>query len=219
MRLSIITLILVLFFQGCSFKSVKNQWEFNSSSAFNSYMKNFLIYEDDLAQSELQRAIKYAKQSANLEQLSRIYLGACALNKSVEQDFMCKEYKEVEELINSQELKTYYLMLENEVLKEQIGNLPKQYKTFAKYITLKEYDLAFKAIKSMNQDSSKFIAASLIKKELKKEEVNFLINEASFLGYKKIVLFWLKHYYHLENNLKKREKIAKKIKILTPNQL
>ncbi len=214
MKLTIMILLLFISFQGCSFKSAQNQWEYNSSNSFNSYTRYFLIDDELLAKSDLERAIKYAKQSADLEQLARVYLGACALNISVEQNDKCKNYIEVEELVSSKELKAYFLMLVKKEEKEQISYLPKQYQLFAEYKSLKKYDLAFKSIKSMEQPTSQFIASSLMKNELDKSQVKFLIEKASFLGYKKIVLFWLNHYYNLESNEIEKEKIAKKIKIL-----
>lgn len=214
MKLAIIILFLFISFQGCSFKSAQNQWEFNSSSSFNSYTKYFLIDEQELAKSDLEKAIKYAKQSANLEQLARIYLGACALNISVGEDSKCKNYLEIEDLVSSKELNAYYLMLVGNEEKYEIEYLPKQYQSFIKYKSLQKYDLAFESIKSMEQTSSEFIAASLIKKHLNKSQIKYLINKASFYGYKKIVLFWLNHNYLLENNLQEKERIAKKIKIL-----
>ena len=214
MRLITIILLSIIFFQGCTFKSFKNEWQYNSSNAFNSYTKNFLLDENELAKSDLQRAIKYAKQSADLEQLARVYLGACALNISVEQDYMCEKYLKIEEFVSSKELKAYFLMLVNKEQKEQIKYLPKQYQNFIEYKSLQKYDLAFKSIKSMSQISSQFIAASLIKDKLDKYQVEFLINKASFYGYKKIVLFWLDHYSKIHNDLKEKEKLIKKIKIL-----
>ena len=214
MKMTIIILFLFIFFKGCSFKSAENQWEYNSSNSFSSYTKYFLIDEDELSRSDLDRAIKYAKQSADLEQLARVYLGACALNISVEQDNKCQNYIEIEELVSSKELKAYFSMLVKKEQKEQMSYLPKQYQLFAEYKSFKKYDLAFESIKSMEQATSQFIAASLIKKYISKSQVKFLINKASFHGYKKIVLFWLNHYYTLESNLKEKEKIAKKIKIL-----
>ena len=214
MKLVLITLFLIVLFQGCSFKSPQNQWEYSSSNSFNSYSRYFLSDDDALAKSDLERAIKYAKQSANLEQLARVYLGACALNISVEQYDKCKNYRDIEEFVLSEELKAYFSMLKKEVKKEQIKYLPKQYQVFEEYKFEKQYNLAFGAINSMEQVSSQFIAASLIKNELKKSQVKLLIEKASFYGYKKIVLFWLNHYYNMEENLKEKEKIVKKIRIL-----
>lgn len=204
----------IVFFQGCSLKTPENQWEYNSSNAFNSYKKSFLMNEKELAKSDLQRAIKYAKQSADLEQLARIYLGVCALNISVEQDDNCQSYKEIAEFISSKELKSYFSMLLKKEEKEEIVNLPIQYQSFVKYKFLKKYDLAFKSIESMEQVTSQFIAASLIKNNINKSQVKVLIKKASFYGYKKLVLFWLDYLYEIENNQEQKQLIAKKIKIL-----
>ncbi|PLY07036.1 MAG: hypothetical protein C0625_07525 [Arcobacter sp.] len=214
MKSAIIILFTIIFFQACSFKSPENQWEFNSSNAFNSYSKYFLIDDEELANSDLERAIKYAKQSANLEQLSRVYLGACALNISVEQDDKCEEYKKIEEFVSSKELKTYFLMLKNRLKSEQIEYLPKQYQSFSRYFLSKKYDLAFKSIMSMEQTTSQFIAASLMKKYLNKSQINYLVSKSSFSGYKKLVLFWLNYLYEIENNQEQKQLIDKKIKIL-----
>ncbi len=176
---------LILLFQGCSFKSPENKWEYSSASAFTSYSKNFLIDNEDIAKDDLQRAIKYAKQSADLRQLSRIYLGECALNISVGLKDECTKYQELELLVNSIELKAYFMMLQSKLKKEQIKNLPEQYRIFSEYRYLKKYDKAFESIQDMEQVSSQFIAASLIKRELNKSQVIYLTKKASFYGYKK----------------------------------
>lgn len=214
MKLIFVTLFLLILFQGCSFKSPKNQWEYNSTNLFASYTKSFLTNENISAKNDLERAIKYAKQSANLEQLARVYLGACALNISVGKNSYCKEYSQIEEFVSSKELRTYFLMLKKEETKEEIEYLPKQYRNFVEYKFEKKYDLAFESITLMEKETSQFIAASLIKNELNKSQVKLLIEKASFSGYKKIVLFWLKEYYNLEENLKEKELILKKIRIL-----
>ncbi len=100
--------------------------------------KNFLIDNEDIAKDDLQRAIKYAKQSADLRQLSRIYLGECALNISVGLKDECTKYQELELLVNSIELKAYFMMLQSKLKKEQIKNLPEQYRIFSEYRYLKK---------------------------------------------------------------------------------
>jgi hypothetical protein len=212
MKILISTLFLLLLFHGCSFKSPENQWEYNSASAFNSYAKNFLT--NKLAEDDLNRAIKYAKQSANLEQLARIYLGVCALNISVGKKDDCKEYKKIEDLVPSLELKAYFLMLQNRLEKEDIKTLPTQYQDFSEYKKLEKYNLAFESIKDIELASSKFIAASMIKNKMKKSEIKYIIKEASFYGYKKVVLFWLDYLKQIEVDKIEKEKIEKKLLIL-----
>lgn len=214
MRILVLMIFIFFFFQGCSFKSPANQWEYNSASAFNSYKKNFLTNNEDIAYDDLQRAIKYAKQSANLEQLSRIYLGKCSLNISVGIKDTCEEYNEIKELVASKELESYYMMLQNILEEKQISNLPKQYQEFSTYKNLKKYNKAFEEIKDMKQASSKFVSASLIKEKLNKSQVNYLVDKASFYGFKKNVLFWLEYLYKIETTKKEKEKIEKKLKIL-----
>jgi len=214
MRMLFFISFLILFFQACSFKSPENKWEYNSASAFSSYSKNFLTDNEVIANDDLQRAIKYAKQSADLKQLSRIYLGKCALNISVGLKDDCSEYQELEQLVNSVELKAYFMMLQNKLKKEQIENLPKQYRLFSEYRYLKKYDKAFKSIQNIEQASSQFIAASLIKEEINKSQAKYLIERASFYGYKKIVLFWLNHLKDIEANPTEKEKLEKKLEIL-----
>ncbi len=214
MKIFILTIFILLLFQGCSFKSPDNQWQYNSASAFNSYSKNFLTNNDEIAEDDLNRAIKYAKQSANLEQLSRIYLGVCALNISVGKQDDCNEYKKIEDLVPSLELKAYFLMLQNTLEKKDIENIPSQYHSFSKYKNTKKYSKAFESIKDIEQSSSKFIAASMLKDKLNKLEIKFIIKEASFYGFKKVVLFWLDYLKQIETDKQEKNKIEKKIFIL-----
>ncbi len=217
MKVLISTFILFLLFQGCSSKSPDNKWEYNSANAFASFSKNFLTDNQEIAQDDLERSIKYAKQSANLEQLSRIYLGECALNISIGIKDKCNKYFEIEELVESSELKAYFLMLQNSLEKKQIKRLPSQYQYFSQYKYEKKYDLSFNAIKNMEQSSSKFVAASLIKEHISKSQIEYLIEKSSFYGYKKIVLFWLNHLRKIEDNKDEKKKIIKKIMILETN--
>lgn len=214
MKILILTLFTFLLFQGCSSKTPHNQWEYSSSSAFNLYTKNFLTNEDDLAEDDLNRAIKYAKQSANLDQLARIYLGVCALNSSVGKEVDCKEYKKIEDLVTSLELKSYFLMLQNSLQKENIQNIPTQYQEFIKYKYSKKQSKLFESIKNIEQPSSKFIAASMIQNKMNKSEIKYIINEASFYGFKKVVLYWLAYLKQVEVDKIEKEKIEKKIFIL-----
>lgn len=214
MRLLICISFLTIFFQACSFKSPENKWEYNSASSFASFTKNFLTDNEELAIDDLERSVKYAKQSADLKQLARIYLGECALNISVGIKDTCVKYKSLEGLVESKELNAYLKMLEELLTKEQVSNLPKQYQQFSEYKYEKKYDLAFDEIKNMNQESSQFIAASLIKNKINKSQINYLITRASFYGYKKIVLFWLEHLKNIEDDTNEKKKLEKKIYIL-----
>jgi hypothetical protein len=214
MRLNIFILFIILIFAGCSFKTPPNQWEYNSTSAYNSYEKYFLSNQDILAKSYINTAITNAKQSANLNQLARVYISACALNMSIEQTNYCKEYESIRDLVLSKELDIYFQMLDQKLNKTQIEYLPKQYQSFYRNFLLKKYDLAFKDLTSMEQITSKFIAASLIREQLTNVQVNYLIDIASTYGYKKLVIYWLKKQFEKELDTDKKQLISKKIEIL-----
>ena len=207
-------LIFLVFFAGCSLKPPANQWEYKSSSAFESYTKNFLSANDAVAHNELEKALKSAKQSADLEQLARIYLGKCGLELSIEPQATCSEYEKIQEFITSAKLISYYKMLNKTLKNRDIQNLPSQYQTFANYYHMQNYQEVFQAIQGMEQISSQFIAASLIHDKLSKSQINYLIDTASFYGYKKLVIFWIKQLIIKEEDSLKKERLEKKLHIL-----
>ncbi len=209
------TLLVTIFFTACSFKAPINQWEINSANAYNKYTQNFLMQNIELANSDLKSSIKYAKQSANLNQLARIYLGKCALNISVGVDDSCEEYNEIKELVKSNDLEIYYLMLQNSLSQKDILFLPKEYKSFYKNKLEKNYTLAFESIKKENKITSLFLASSLIKNELSKTQIEYLIEKSSYYGYKNIVLFWLNRLYLKEEDGKKKVLIKKNIELIS----
>lgn len=214
MRLKIQLLLIIVFLSACSVKTPPNQWEYKSAKAFGSYTKYFLGSNEVLAKDSLKTAVKHAKLSGDLNQLARIYLGECALNISVGEMDTCVKYKNIKDLVDSNELEAYYHMLQKSLTSEEIAYLPKQYRAFAASYGSKKYDGAFEHIMSMDELTSKFIAASLIKESLNKEKIEYLIETASFPGYKKLVVFWLENLENLEDDPHKKEKIRKKIGIL-----
>ena len=219
MKTKLLISVSILFFYGCSSKSPQNKWEYKSAGSFKSYQNNFLSGNIDMAKSDLKMAVRYAKQSADLSQLARIYLGECALNSCIEKNEGCKEYKEITELVDSKELDSYYNMLQNDNLSDtQIASLPEKYRVFIKLKNKEEYLKAFDELRSMEEASSQFIAAALIKEKLTKAQVKYLIEKASFYGYKTIVVYWLKYLKEIENNIIEKEKTRKKIKILTDDE-
>lgn len=206
--------IVLLFMNACSMKTPPNDWQIQSSISFNSYTKNFLQGDDAIAKSDLKRAIAHAKSSADISSLARIYLGTCALNKSIGIIDTCHDYKMVEELTNDSSLKTYYAFLEMQHQDVDINLLPKQYKHFFKYISLKEYSKAISSIKDA-PISSQLIAHSLIKEHLNEEQIENILDNASFYGYKKAVIYWLENLEKITTDENKKEISRKKILILT----
>lgn len=217
MKNIIFLFIFATVFIACGSKSLENQWKIKSINAFNSYKINFLSSKDNLAKTDLKRAINHAKVSSNLSTLARIYLGECALNISVGEKTKCEKYKKIEHLVDDKKLSSYYRFLQLLYVKNDIKNLPIQYKSFAKNLLEKKYKDANKDILNMKKPSSKFIAAILIKYSITKEVLVDIIDTASLYGYKKSVIYFLGEYEKKIIDVQEKENIIEKIKILQGN--
>ena len=106
-------------------------------------------------------------------------------------------------------------MLIDTLAEEQIEFLPKKYIDLYKNILNKNYNKAFESIKNSEQITSLFIASSLIKNHLTKTQIKFLIEKASYHGYKNIVLFWLKTLSKIEEDEDKKINILKRIEAIS----
>lgn len=211
-KITILSLSLLLF-SACSFKSPPNQWQYKSTTAFDSYTKNFLSANGSLAKNDLSRAIKHAKQSADLKMLARIYLGECALNISVGIDDGCQDYLNIADVVNDNSLEAYYSFITLKP-KYSVKNLNSQYKDFASLVKNKDFSKANSEILKIQKPTSKLLAASLIKDKLTQQTRYEMINSASFYGYKKSVLFWLSEAKINTTDEDERKKLSKKISIL-----
>jgi len=210
----IISVLIISLFSACSFKSEPNEWKYKSINAFSSYTSNFLSNRDALAKSDLKRALTHAKQSANLTQLSRIYLGECALNISVGIYDKCLKYKEISELVDDESLNSYYKFINSRITKAEIKTLKDPYKDFATNLVSQDFAKAKENMFNMDKITSKLLSASLIKNKLNFDEVEMLIEDASFYGYKKSVIFWLNIQKSKTTSKSKIKIIDKKIKVL-----
>ncbi len=205
---------ILIFFAGCSFKTTPNQWKYDSVKAYKSYTKNFLINKQTLAKSDLEKAINYAKQSADLNQLAKIYLGKCALDISVGVNSTCEDYQDIRKLVDNKKLDIYFSMLQKKLKKEDLNFLPKQYEKFYQYYLDEKIVKSFDYMFNVENITSLFIVSSLHKDKLSKIQINKLIDKASFYGYKRVVLYWLNNLYEKEENKIKKDLILEKINIL-----
>lgn len=214
MNMRVLIIISFLFlFNACSSKSPINQWKIKSSKAFDSYKKNFFSSNVALAESDFETSIRYAKQGGDIEYLASVLLGDCALQISIDGDKKsCHKYKELSMLFDNKRLHSYYHMLTNQPL--NIKYLPKKYKTFIDLKQQKKYDLAFENLIQMKSISSSIIAASLMKKQLQKDQIVLLMEKASLYGYKRLVIYWLRYLNSIEINKEEKAKLEKKIDIL-----
>lgn len=210
--------LFIIFLSNCSFQVPKNDWKRKSSNAFNSYKKNFLQANDALAKNDLSRAIAHAKQSANLTQLATIYLGECALNISVGQPNTCANYKKIAPFINNHALDSYYHLLTNTLLEDEVNSLPKQYQKFAISTLEEDFNMANINIQNIKLESSSFLCAALIKDNMSAVSREHIITLSSYHGYKKVVLFWLEESKRMAFDDEERNEISAKISILKSHQ-
>lgn len=209
-------IIFILVFSGCSFKSdQKDLWKKNVSNSFDSYVTYYLQGDFRLASIELNRAVSCAKNSVDLSPLSKIYLGKCALDISVLRDVECQEYDSIKDMLEiDNDCDNYHYMLQKNFNKVNLKKLPLQYNNFVKAMKNKDYNNAFNAIRKMQKTSSKLVAAALMKEFLGKNEINYIINEASISGYKRAVISWLKFLKEKSSDVE-QQKVQKMLDILT----
>ena len=204
----------LIFLSACSTSTPKNDWQIQSVNAYESHQKHFLQNDDSLSNIDHKRAIKYAKQSSDLTTLATIHLSECALHVSVLEEDSCQEYLSLEPLVKDDKLHSYYLFLQNNYNQNDIKNLPSKYRTFATYKLQKNYVAAQKEILASDDIISKMIMGSLMKDSLHVSAVKSIIYKASFYGYKKSVISWMEFYRTKTTDLKEKNIIEEKLKIL-----
>ncbi len=171
--------------------------------------------DEALAKDNLKRAIKHAKKSADLTQLAKIYLGECALNISVGREKMCSNYEEISGLVEDNSLDAYYNLLTLNISELKIELLPQSYQAFAHMLIENKFKKAQDEILKIQKPSSALICAALIKENIDSNTREKMIQLASFNGYKKSVLFWLEEKLKKSEDEAERQKIKKRISILT----
>ena len=206
------TLILVT--SSCSFQAPTAEWQMKSKNAFSSYTKNFLSSNDLLAKNDLSRSIKHANVSADLTKLARLYLGTCALNISVGIEDTCDQYVKLKGLVNNIKLDSYYAFIQSSIEQKAVQHLPKNYQEFALKMNTGNYTLAIESALNMARPTSKLLAAALIKDKITAQSRNKIINLASYFGYKKVVVFWLRESLNKTTDLNKKKSLLEKITIL-----
>ena len=214
MKKIVLYLSVSLLFVGCSMKTPPNQWQYNSTNAFDSYKNNYLSSNDSAAKEDFKRAVKHAKVSSELTTLSRIYLGECALHISVGEEDECIKFQEIQNVVNDAFLDAYYGFITYQLTKEQIPLLPQIYQDYIWHVENLEYKEANEDILKMDEATSQLLSAALLKENLTNELREKMVEVASFHGYKKAVLFWL---HELKNNTidkNKQAQLSKKISIL-----
>ncbi len=214
MKNIILLAIAILLLSGCSFKTPDNSWQLKSSSAFESYKKNFLYGYDRLASNDLQSAVAHAKMGADFTTLARVYLGACALNISVGIQDECKNYKALSNLVEDQKLNAYHAFITSSLETKQIQHLPAIYQKFALSILKSDQKSANEELIKMDTITSQLLSAAIIKEKLSKTTIQSIIKSASFYGYKRAVIYWLKILKDRTTDTDEKKIINKKLSVL-----
>ena len=188
-----IFLLFILIFTGCSFKTPPDQWRADANSAAMQYQQNYLKDNLALAQKDYERAIEYAKTSAFIDTLARIELTRCALKIMHGKQQSCKELKDYSSVSKDPAIGAYQAMLEKNLSQNDLSNLPKRYRAFAKAFKQNNTAKSIEAMKQIDNPTSRLLAGALVRQNLTAKDVQQLIDMASYHGYKKSVMFWLEY--------------------------
>lgn len=214
MKKLLIFFLFVLVFNACSLQPPVNKWQYQSTHAYQSYQNNFLSGNDIMAKSDLKQAIKYAKQSADLHQLSKIYLGKCALNISVGINDSCSQYKKIAFAVNDKNLDAYSAFIRGDILLEDVILLPKSNQKFVHSLLSKNYTEANNIVLETQKMTSQILYSSLLKDKLETKVLKKLINKASYYGYKRVALFLLTQLKERAKDAYSIRRLEEKISIL-----
>ena len=207
-------IFLILLFASCSFQKPKNEWQYKSSYAYNSYVKNFLSSNELLALSDFNRALTYAKQSANLKQLAQLYLGKCSLNLSVGIEDNCVEYHDISSVVQSKKFDAYAAFLHGNIKSTQIELLPKGNQKFVNSLFNRDYKSANEEIVQMQRIESQLLGTALLKDKVEYKTLQAVLEKTSYYGYKKASLFLLELLKERSKDENEARFIEKKISIL-----
>lgn len=212
MRLILLTLLLIL--SGCSSKTPPNMWQYKTHNSYQSFEKYYLEYKLDLAAMSLKRAREYASQSADLNTLAQIELSACALKVALLEPYSCPRYDDIENLTDSETLSAYKDFLQNRLSEEELNNLPKQYRAFAKARVHNDKTQMLQEIPKITPLTSKMIAASLIQDDLPEALREEILDEISFHGYTYATITWLTYEIEQTEDASKKRKLQQKLEII-----
>ncbi len=210
------TLILffIFLFTGCSHPPAVNTWQYDAASAMQAYEKHFLQKHLLRAKSDLSRARSSASQSADLHTRIDIELSVCALNLSILKADLCENASALLQIEPNDSQSAYLHLLRSELKTEQISSLPVQYRPFAEAIADNDTLAINTQIRQIRPLSSRLVVSALAQEQISNENIEGLITELSYHGYKNPLLAWLKVQMNNETDLHKKVKLRAKIAVL-----
>ena len=200
--MKLLLIILIFLLTACSTSQPKNKWQYEASAAQDDYQKHFLQNRLSRASSDLSQARKSALQSANFHTIIDIELSVCALNITVLTNDTCQKAEALLKLEPNIKQSAYLHLLQNNYSKKEIRLLPPAYQNFAMAkLKNKEINTILSNVQPL---SSRAVASALVKDEISQENIQDLIKEFSFHGYKNPIIAWLRLQMKQANSTKEK---------------
>jgi hypothetical protein len=200
---------------GCSAPKHEDAWRYQSAAATKAYGEHFLKDERVQVESNYSQAERTAKQSGDLVPLARLYLSECALNIAVLVEERCEAFAQTRDVHDDAQLNAYYAMLTGSMTKSQVGELPQQYRSFARAYLSKELKKIRREVDGITPLRSRLVAASIARHYLTDKELDKLIGEASHLGYRRAVIAWMQYQKETTADAEKKLLLERKLELLT----
>lgn len=215
MTIKLLPIILLILISGCSLQQPKNTWQYKSVTAFEKYQQYYLENHLILASSERKKAIAYAKQSAHLNTLARVYLGDCAIQYAALNKTQCLDFQETEPHAHDPELTAYFNLLTGQLTMQQVAQLPKRYQDFAKALLNNDSAQVQIEVMAIPGLYSKLIAASLTQSQLDLDTLRLLINETAEQGLQLASLRWMSYLADITPDAEESQQLKHKMALMT----
>ena len=215
MQKKILFLIFIFLFAGCSHPPAVNRWQYDAATSLRAYQEHFLQNHLLRAKSDLSRARSFASQSADLHTRIDIELSVCAMQLSVLNPTSCENAPVCLQIDPDPSQFAYLHLLQSLLQDKEIKYFPERYRAFA--LAMIEADPAKinTRLASIRPLSSRLVASALAQDDLDDENIQELITELSYHGYKNPLLAWLNVQVQKETDPQKKVRLKAKISVLT----
>lgn len=210
-------LALLLFTGACSSPQPANKWQHDAVSMCSSYQTHFLQDKSTRAVLDLRHARELASRSSDLKTLLDIELTSCAMELGVLNPSECPQAQKILQLQPEPAQHAYYALLTAQLKEEDIPLLPSQYRSFAKAFVKKDSTQINKALLVLKPLTSRLISSALAKESISADNIQALIDELSYHGYKRPLIVWLNLQMQREDDADKKAQLQEKIALLTSN--
>lgn len=211
------TLILffIFLFFGCSHPPAVNKWQYDAASSLQAYQEHFLQNHLLRAKSDLSRARSFASQSADLHTRIDIELTVCAMQLSLLNPTSCENASVLLQIDPDPSQLAYLSLLQSKLKEDEIIELPEQYKAFGAAMIEADPVKINTRLASIRPLSSRLVASALALPYLSVGNLDSLITELSYHGYKNPLIAWLTVRMQNETDPKKKIRLKAKISVLT----